>query len=422
MLLHQNIFNFSVENLFLSSDSSISFYKSLYLTADFITIEGKITASHTPSSILMVQSTTICVNKTANISDIEYIALYAKEIFTIGGVIQSFKQTCTYNLFSNKFFFNFVDKNDKTLSIKTQFLNWSKQRNLASSNIFILFKELLSTNYTIMLLSDYSINLDSDSSIKGARIGVFSQNLTLKKKAQITTTAYGCTADSGPGKGQSILHEENYCGGMGGSYGGYKGYGLGVIIRNQSLKESELCQSYARQIDSKEENLPYGGLEDPNYEGSGGGSGADNSKDKILNKGGSGGGIIILGILNNLTNNGLIESNGESTDRLCKNTTGPGAGSGGSIQIYLNFLSGSGNITASGGDSGFYCGEGGGGRTKVFFLNWNDKKLTTNLTAYWSGKILVNSGHRLGNDPTYSLDINNFKGSLGSKLIIFFSN
>ena len=55
---------------------------------------------------------------------------------------------------------------------------------------------------------------------------------------------------------------------MGASHGGYKGYGLG-----SNSEESILCKSYAKQIDEKENNLPYGDPDLPVYEGSGGGSG-----------------------------------------------------------------------------------------------------------------------------------------------------
>lgn len=287
---------------------------------------------------------------------------------------------------------------------------------ISTDILFAFFKELLETNYTIILVSSNKIKLDVSGKIRGARIGVFSFDLTLKSNTTITTTAYGCSADTGPGKGQSILHEEKYCGGMGGSYGGYKGYGLGEIINNDSKKESELCRSYARQIDSKEENLPYGGIEDASYEGSGGGSGGDNFKDKNMNKGGSGGGIIIIGVKNNLTNDGKIESNGESTESACINNKGPGAGSGGSIQIYLNYLAGNGNITANGGNSAFYCGEGGGGRIKLFFLSWFVDRLKSLFTVDFHGKITVNAGERFGKDDNYSISLNEFLGSNGSIL------
>lgn len=419
MVFHQSISNFNVGNFFLSADSVINFYKSVYLKTDNIIIQGSISASQTPSSILMIISKMFFIDVTATISDIEFIALKAIENLVTYGVVRSFKQTCTYNLYSEKFFFNFADKNLQSNSFEKKIFQWSKRKNASSTNWFLLFEDLLLSNYTIILMSDKTILLDFKGSVSGARIGVFAVNLSLEKNTQISTTAFGCSADSGPGKGQSILHEDNYCGGMGGSYGGYKGYGLGVILENDSKKESELCQSYARQIDSKEQNLPYGGLDDPNFEGSGGGSGADNSRDKLLNKGGSGGGIIILGIYNNLTNNGVIESNGESTDGLCINTKGPGAGAGGSIQVNLKFLAGTGIITANGGNSGFYCGEGGGGRIKVFFLSWSDESLKSNLTQYWSGKILVDAGQRLGKDPIYKLNIQKFRGSFGSKIWLF---
>lgn len=49
-----------------------------------------------------------------------------------------------------------------------------------------------------------------------------------------------------------------------------------------------------------------------------------------------------------------------------------GSGSGGSIQIFTLFLFGSGNVTAKGGDAflGSVGGEGGGGRIKINFSEW----------------------------------------------------
>ena len=412
---------FNAKYFVLSSDSIINFYKSFYLKADEILIQGTISGSQNPATFLMIMSKSFMIDINGVIKDIEFIALKAEENLVIYGNVQSFKQTCTYNLFSEKLFFNFADKNLQMNSFNKRLLGWSKSKNQTLNNWFLLFEDLFTSNYTIILMSDKKIVLNGAGSVMGARIGVFGEDLTLEFGTKISTTAYGCSADSGPGKGQSILHEENYCGGMGGSYGGYKGYGLGVL-GNDSKKESYLCQSYARQIDSKEQNLPYGGLEDPNYEGSGGGSGQDNSKEKMSNKGGSGGGIIIFGIYNNLTNHGLIESNGESTDQSCTNNTGPGAGSGGSIQMNLKFLAGTGNITANGGNSGFYCGEGGGGRIKVYFLSWSDESLKSNFTQFWFGNIQVEAGRRIGYDSKYKLSILDFKGSFGSKRLTIKKN
>jgi hypothetical protein len=56
--------------------------------------------------------------------------------------------------------------------------------------------------------------------------------------------------------------------------------------------------------------------------------------------------------------NGTLSSDGVPSILQCNDSNGGGSGSGGSIQLYLTYLKGSGNITAQGGDAGYNCGEG----------------------------------------------------------------
>lgn len=73
--------------------------------------------------------------------------------------------------------------------------------------------------------------------------------------------------------------------------------------------------------------------------------------------------------------NGVISSNGAN---------GCGAGSGGSIWIEAQNITGIGSITANGGDTGSTtCGSGGGGRIAIY---------TSNMTAY-SGAISAAGGN-----------------------------
>ncbi len=103
--------------------------------------------------------------------------------------------------------------------------------------------------------------------------------------------------------------------------------------------------------------------------------------------------------------NGTIQSNGQNVDSLCQSNEGPGAGSGGSIQIFCKLISGNGLIQAKGGDSGKNCGEGGGGRVKVHFWDWETEK----EEAGWQGVIDVGAGMRKGEG------LRDFRGTNGSK-------
>ena len=101
----------------------------------------------------------------------------------------------------------------------------------------------------------------------------------------------------------------------------------------------------------------------------------------------------------------------------CSDGSGSGAGSGGSVQIYIGEnVIGKGKISANGGDSWDYCGEGGGGRLMVFRMNWE------NLTAMslnadkesWSGDISAKKGDRMKSMNLAELENRNFDGANGS--------
>jgi hypothetical protein len=84
----------------------------------------------------------------------------------------------------------------------------------------------------------------------------------------------------------------------------------------------------------------------------------------------SGGGAIQLTVAGTLTVNGLISANGGDAHGFAGGQQG--GGSGGSVYIITNAFSGSGAITANGGQSGLATGAGaggggGGGRIAVYF-------------------------------------------------------
>lgn len=119
-----------------------------------------------------------------------------------------------------------------------------------------------------------------------------------------------------------------------------------------------------------------------------------------------------------MQNNGIINSDGESVGReSCSDGRGSGAGSGGSVQIYVGEkIIGKGNISANGGNGWDYCGEGGGGRLMVFRINWE------NLTAMsmnadkesWSGEVSVKKGLRMNTMNLTELESANYTGTKGS--------
>ena len=119
-----------------------------------------------------------------------------------------------------------------------------------------------------------------------------------------------------------------------------------------------------------------------------------------------------------MQNNGIINSDGQSVGKeSCSNGSGSGAGSGGSVQIYIGeSIIGKGKISANGGDSWDYCGEGGGGRMMVFRINWE------NLTAMsmnadkqnWNGDVSVKKGDRMKSMNLSELENKNFAGANGS--------
>ena len=104
------------------------------------------------------------------------------------------------------------------------------------------------------------------------------------------------------------------------------------------------------------------------YFGGAGGEGGGDEDGAYPGKGGNGGGIIYIAAVS-ITNNGIINSNGETGGNGCNNCGGSGSGmgggaggAGGTIELGLNTFSGAGNsIAVSGGTLGTGYGAGNGG-------------------------------------------------------------
>ncbi len=164
------------------------------------------------------------------------------------------------------------------------------------------------------------------------------QNFTLASNGRLSTQGYGYPAAQGPGAGKNGL-SANGTDGSGGSYGGRGGYGY-----NGTPPTSI-----------------YGSVTQPAELGSGGGNGLSGAA-----VGGAGGGIITLTV-NGTLNVGQscsIDANGGDSQNQA------GGGSGGSLWIVAQTLTGQGAISANGGYGNNNGGGGSGGRIALYY---NDK-------------------------------------------------
>ena len=118
-------------------------------------------------------------------------------------------------------------------------------------------------------------------------------------------------------------------------------------------------------------NAVYGDYRDPNNLGSAGNNAGSGPS------GGPGGGLIRLSAASAQID-GLILANGQ--DGTAANF-GAGAGSGGGIRLDIGALSGSGQVSANGGNQSNGTAAGGGGRVAIYYTAANDFNLLTNVTA-----------------------------------------
>lgn len=208
---------------------------------------------------------------------------------------------------------------------------------------FTRFAGILSTNYTLLYLARSNISLTENATINAARVGVFANLLELDSGATISANGKGCGSDYGMSPGVKDLQLAPYCGGGGGSYGGVGGVG----ISNEETTDASACKLLR--------SYPYGSSSNPIFEGSGGSS-SDHCK------GGSAGGVVILGAYS-MGIDGMVSSSGQeaSTIFLTPSQPGCGAGSGGSVQVHtFRKMTGSGFIEANGGN---YLANGGAGNS-----------------------------------------------------------
>lgn len=190
-------------------------------------------------------------------------------------------------------------------------------------------KELEAGEYTFLhlVIANASVlTLSSDPDLPGFKgVKINAENITIGPTSSISADGKGYGAASGPGAGGS-----GWGGGAGGGYGGKGGEG------------------YAYPG-----GLPYGSAIEPVDVGSGGGN-------SYAYPGSPGGGAIQLIVTGTLTNNGIIGANGPDAPQDA------GGGSGGSIYVTTDVLSGAGSFLANGGDTAG-GGGGGGGRIAIYY-------------------------------------------------------
>ncbi|MFZ2881675.1 MAG: hypothetical protein WA019_01225, partial [Candidatus Moraniibacteriota bacterium] len=159
-------------------------------------------------------------------------------------------------------------------------------------------------------------------------------DVTVNVGGTINANYNGYAGSEGPGQGSNSEANSG-----GGSYGG-KG-GMGTVAAGSV----------------------YGSVTEPNNLGSGGGINDDSYLD-----GGSGGGVIKMQVTGSINVNGIISANGKKSTVSNSEAT-DGGGSGGSIWLVCNQLSGTGSITANGGNGNTATigGGGGGGRIAIYY-------------------------------------------------------
>jgi hypothetical protein len=173
-------------------------------------------------------------------------------------------------------------------------------------------------------------------------------NATLELGAEIRADGRGSAAGQGSGAGQTVNISQggSFYVGTGAGYGGSGGPaaagGTGGITHGVSIN--------------------------PATWGSGGGN------INVAGTGGAGGGYVRLNVTGELRVDGKVSANG-----LPGGATRAGGGSGGGIYLSVSKISGTGQISANGGNGNNGGGNGGGGRIAVFFTT---NSFSGSLTAF----------------------------------------
>ncbi|KAL4501733.1 hypothetical protein ABPG72_018784 [Tetrahymena utriculariae] len=250
---------------------------------------------------------------------------------------------------------------------------------LLANNVFN-DQNLMRVQFLIFSYGPFSIQ--SSSSLQASIIAIYAQKIT-QSASNITTTGRGCSISYGLGCGVYDQSNSISCGSTGGSYGGQ-----GANAQNISQVSNNLCNEIqSRPI--------YGNPFNPIFEGSGGGG--DETDTSLPQNNSSGGGVIYIESITSVSINqkSTIQSSGTGTNEINYNN---GGGSGGSIQIHAQYLTGNDSLVMSNGGDGFFQGgPGSGGRIKLNFTGWSNYSIWTMLSndtlqvITYSGTSILNS-------------------------------
>lgn len=345
----------------------IQFGKEFNLQCDLVNFNGTVQSYFYDSGLYV---SCININFYGAMIEVSMIGIYTiNNLIIKSSKLKAFKQKCKNGSVNYNPYVNFLDYNLAFKGFST------------ASNLEILHF-LIQNNYTFFILTPGNLTFSLENStdptkniVQGANIGFFASNINITQGFIVSSEDLGCNNEQGPGNGTQDDNLGNKCGGTGGSYGGFG-----------SLAWSNYSDILKDCLKIKSPSI-YGDIENPIYEGSGGGGNQEH-----LNPGGKGGGVIILGALKNLTIDGIVSSSGSSPETQMGKATA-GSGSGGSIQIFMKYLLGKGSVKSEGGSTQSWGigGPGGGGRIRVNFLTWYDGDY---YSANWTGTFSVKQGNR----------------------------
>ncbi|MEM4245232.1 MAG: LamG-like jellyroll fold domain-containing protein, partial [Candidatus Nanoarchaeia archaeon] len=189
-------------------------------------------------------------------------------------------------------------------------------------------------------------------------LNITAENITVEAGGTITGDYAGYWREYGPGAGKNATQTESpYSGGGGASHGGLGGRGGGYKPGAGG-------------------SVTYGSIEEPIELGSGGGNATGADYDivysPLIYTRSAGGGVVILNVTEILNITGDVSADGEQGWDVPSYWAGCGGGSGGSVFINTNTITGDGNITANGGAGNYgsvygESGGGGGGRIAIYY-------------------------------------------------------
>jgi RHS repeat-associated protein len=165
------------------------------------------------------------------------------------------------------------------------------------------------------------------------KVDLHTDTLTIDSSSRVDVTGFGFLGQARlgnpfPNNGMTLGFQQGSTSGSGGSYGGLGG--------------------------GSNPNPMYGGLQNPNEPGSGGGA--------FTVPAGNGGGLIRIAATT-FTLNGIVRANAGATE-VGGSASG---GSGGGIRIDAGTISGTGSLSANGSQASQVGGGGGGGRIAIYY-------------------------------------------------------